>query len=258
MNKSEKITINPELKTFLDEKVEQYNQSNFIQDDPILIPHLFTKKEDIEIIGFIVAIIAWGKRAMIIKNGLHLVDIMGHQPHEFILNASKKDLSDLQFVHRTFNVEDLKFFIQSLQHIYKQGQSLETAFSKHAGDMKYKIAGFRDDFFNLPHLSRTEKHLSNPLKNSSAKRINMYLRWMVRQDKKGVDFGLWKGISASELYCPLDVHTGNVARKLGFIQRKANDWKALEELMTYLRALDSTDPVKYDFALFGIGVNNDF
>ena len=247
-----------ELKLFLDEKVEQYNTSAFVPNDPISIPHQFTDKNDIEIIAFLVATIAWGKRQMIIKNGQKLVDIMGNQPYEFVLNASESDLKDLTFVHRTFNSIDLKFFIQSLQHIYQNKSSIENEFAKHKGNMQLKIAGFRNSFLAFPHNKRSEKHLSNPLKNSSAKRLNMYLRWMVRKDKKGVDFGIWNRISPAELYCPLDIHTGNIARKLGFIKRKANDWKALEELMVHLRKLDKTDPVKYDFALFGLGVYNDF
>lgn len=247
-----------ELKSFLDEKVEEFNTSSFIEEDPICIPHQFSKKEDIEIIGFLVATIAWGKRQMIINNGHKLVDIMGGQPHDFILNASTNDLKDLQFVHRTFNSIDLTYFIKALQGIYKSGSSLEKAFSTPKGAMNFKIAGFRDTFLNFGHEKRTEKHISNPLKNSSAKRINMYLRWMVRHDKKGVDFGIWNTIKPSELYCPLDVHTGNVSRKLGFINRKANDWKALEELMIPLRKMDTNDPVKYDFALFGLGIYEGF
>jgi uncharacterized protein (TIGR02757 family) len=247
-----------ELKHFLDEKVEEFNTSKFIEEDPICIPHQFSKKEDIEIIGFLIATIAWGKRQMIINNGHKLVDIMGGQPHDFILNASKSDLKDLSFVHRTFNTTDLNYFFTALQNIYRSGESLERLFSVTEGAMNLKIAGFRDIFLSYNHEKRTEKHLSNPLKNSSAKRLNMYLRWMVRNDKKGVDFGIWNQIKPSELYCPLDVHTGNVGRKLGFITRKANDWKALEELMIPLRKMDPLDPVKYDFALFGLGVYDQF
>jgi len=247
-----------ELKSFLDEKVDEFNTSNFVEDDPICIPHQFTQKEDIEIIGFLVATIAWGKRQMIIKNGNNLVEIMGNQPHDFILNASASDLKDLQFVHRTFNSIDLTYFIKALQGIYRNGSSLEALFSEPKGSMQHKIAEFRENFLSFEHEKRTEKHISNPLKNSSAKRLNMYLRWMVRQDKKGVDFGIWHKIKPSELYCPLDVHTGNVGRKLGFIKRKANDWKALEELMIPLRKMDINDPVKYDFALFGLGIYDNF
>jgi uncharacterized protein (TIGR02757 family) len=245
------------LKEYLDEKVEQFNHSKFIEDDPILIPHLFTDRNDIEIIGFLVATIAWGKRQMIIKNSYQLLDIMGHEPYRFVMESSEKDLKDLNFVHRTFNTIDLQFFIKSLNRIYTKQQTLEDLFVKPKGNMQLKIAGFRTEFLKAPHDKRSEKHLSNPLKNSSAKRLNMYLRWMVRKDQKGVDFGIWNGLKPSELYMPLDVHTGNVGRKLGFIKRKANDWKALEELMVPLREMDQNDPVKYDFALFGLGVTGE-
>lgn len=248
-----------EIKAFLDDKVDEYNQQSFfLKDDPILLPKQFTQKEDIEIIGFLVATIAWGKRQMIIRNGQELIDIMGGQPLDFILNGSEKDFRDLKFVHRTFNSIDLNYFLKALKCIYVDNQSLEILFAKHKGSMAEKISSFRDSFLSYSPEKRTEKHISNPLKNSSAKRLNMYLRWMVRVDNRNVDFGLWKSILPSELYCPLDVHTGNVARKLGLIQRKANDWKALEELMTRLRSFDSKDPVKYDFALFGLGVYEGF
>ena len=248
-----------ELKFFLDEKVDIYNQkSYFLEDDPICIPRQFTEKEDIEIIAFLVATIAWGKRQMIIKNGQKLVDIMGGQPYQFIIDASDDNLTDLKFVHRTFNDIDLKYFIIALRAIYKGGAGLEALFSNHSGSMAEKIHHFRSHFLSYHPEKRTEKHVSDPLKNSSAKRLNMFLRWMVRQDQRKVDFGIWPTISPSELYCPLDVHTGNVARKLGLIQRKANDWKALEELMVHLRKFDPNDPVKYDFALFGLGVYEGF
>ena len=248
-----------EVKTFLDDKVNEYNQQSFfLKDDPVLLPKQFTKKEDIEIIGFLVATIAWGKRQMIIKNGKLLIDIMGGQPHDFIQNASKKDTQDLKFVHRTFNSIDLEYFLKALKNIYAHNNSLEFLFAEHNGGMAEKIHHFRTAFLSFSPEKRTEKHISNPLKNSSAKRLNMYLRWMVRNDNRNVDFGIWQSINPSELYCPLDVHTGNVARKLGLIQRKANDWKALEELMAHLRAFDKEDPVKYDFALFGLGVYEGF
>ena len=246
-----------DLKLLLDENVERFNQSNFIEDDPISIPHQFTNKKDIEIIAFLVATIAWGNRKSIIKNGNQLVNIMGESPHDFILNASKKDIQEFEFVHRTFNTLDLQFFISSLQNLYKNGSSLEALFSK-GSNTKDRIINFRKSFLETEHLTRSEKHISNPAKNSAAKRINMYLRWMVRKDKKGVDFGVWNNIPTSELMIPLDVHTGNVSRDLGLINRKSNDWKALEELMTNLRQLDSEDPCRYDFALFGIGVNKLF
>ncbi len=248
-----------DIQLFLDEKVEKYNQQHyFLKDDPIGIPHLFTQKEDIEIIGFLVATIAWGKRGMIIKNSQQLIDIMGNQPHDYILNANEKELAELTFVHRTFNKEDLKYFVLALKKLYKNKRSIESVFGESNGSMAEKIHHFRSVFFSFNPASRTTKHVSDPLKNSAAKRLNMYLRWMVRKDQKGVDFGIWKDIAPAELYCPLDVHTGNVARKLGLIERKANDWKALEELMAHLRKFDPMDPVKYDFALFGLGVYEGF
>ncbi|MCG8576537.1 MAG: TIGR02757 family protein [Flavobacteriales bacterium] len=248
--------MNTELKDFLDVKVEEYNQHSFIEDDPISIPHLLDQKEDIEIISFIVATIAWGKRESIIKNGKKLLDIMGHEPYRFTMEASEKEKKGLDFVHRTFNARDLHFFLNALKSIYQNHGGLENTFSQ-GEDIKQKIVHFRDTFLLTPHEQRSEKHISNPLRNSACKRINMFLRWMVRKDKKRVDFGIWNEISTAELYVPLDVHVGNVAREIGLLKRKANDWKALEELMNVLQALDPVDPCKYDFALFGIGINND-
>lgn len=250
-----------ELKEFLDTKTLQYNNRNFIQSDPIQIPHLFQKKEDIEIIGFLVATIAWGNRKSIIKNGKRLVEIMGNSPHDFVLNFSKENSDILSgFVHRTFNKSDLEYFIIALQNIYKNYNGLEAVFAKNIknNSLQPAIHEFKKVFFSLPHLTRTEKHISNPLKNSAAKRINMFLRWMVRKDTSGVDFGIWQSISPSLLSCPLDVHSGNVARKLGLIKRKQNDAKALLELDINLRKLDSEDPAKYDFALFGLGIFEKF
>lgn len=246
-----------ELKAFLDEKVNTYNNPNFIETDPIQIPHLFTLKEDIEISGFLVATIAWGNRKSIINNGNRLVELMGNSPYDFVMNFSEEQSESLSnFVHRTFNNEDLAYFLKSLQNIYKNHGGLETLFSKYAeiDSMQPAIHHFKKTFFELPHPSRTQKHISDPLKNSAAKRINMFLRWMVRNDATGVDFGIWKSIDSSQLSCPLDVHSGNVARKLKLLKRKQNDAKALLELDNSLRKLDSQDPVKYDFALFGLGV----
>lgn len=240
-----------ELKEFLDFKTNQYNSRDFIETDPIQIPHQFTKKEDIEISAFLVATIAWGQRKSIIKSGNRLVEIMEHSPFEFVQNYSSQELN---FVHRTFNHIDLDFFFRSLQHIYQNG-GLELAFSEHKEipRVKGRIVNFRTQFLSTEHKKRSEKHLSNPLKHSAAKRLNMFLRWMVRNDKQGVDFGIWKSISPSELYLPLDVHTANNARDLGILTRKQNDWKALEEIMNTLQKMDANDPVKYDFALFGLG-----
>ncbi|SRX56010.1 TIGR02757 family protein [Aequorivita sp. CIP111184] len=246
-----------ELKDFLDEKVIIYNHPNFIESDPIQIPHLFTLKEDIEIAGFLVATIAWGNRKSIINNGHRLVEIMGSSPYDFVMNFSEKNAESLTpFVHRTFNNEDLFYFFKALQNIYKNHGGMESLFAKYGekDSLQSAIHHFKKIFFELPHLSRTQKHVSDPLKNSAAKRINMFLRWMVRNDNAGVDFGIWKSISPAQLSCPLDVHSGNVARKLGLLNRKQNDGKALAELDNSLRKLDPNDPVKYDFALFGLGV----
>jgi len=250
-----------ELKAFLDTKVMQYNNPKFIESDPIQIPHQFTKKEDVEISGFLTATIAWGNRKSIINNSKRIVEFLDSSPHDFIMNHKKSDLEKLQpFVHRTFNGDDFIQFIKSLQHIYSKHQGLESVFSKYSGSdsLQNSISTFKSIFFEIEHLRRTQKHISDPLKNSAAKRINMFLRWMVRKDNAGVDFGIWKSISPSMLSCPLDVHSGNVARKLGLLKRKQNDAKALLELDTALRKLDSNDPVKYDFALFGLGVFEGF
>ncbi|MDA9627687.1 TIGR02757 family protein [Flavobacteriaceae bacterium] len=250
-----------ELKSFLDLKVEMYNRNSFIASDPIQVPHQFSKKEDIEIAGFLSATIAWGNRIMIIRNAKKMMEIMDNSPFDFIMNHSSKDLESITgFVHRTFNSNDLQYFIKSLQNIYQNHGGLESILKPSKGDINYQnsITEFKTIFFELQHEVRTEKHISNPLKNSAAKRIHMYLRWMVRKDTKGVDFGLWKTHSPAFLSCPLDVHSGNVARKLGILTRKQNDWKAVHELDTKLRSFDVKDPVKYDFALFGLGVFEKF
>ena len=257
------ILSNYKLKDFLDEKVILYNKSNFIESDPISIPHQFSKKQDIEISGFLTATIAWGNRKSIMKSAQQLIDWMDNSPHDFVLDASEKELAVFQgFVHRTFNGDDCQFFIYSLQQIYKKHNSLEDVFAPKLApqetDTNSFIMNFRNTFFSVSHLQRTEKHVSNPLKNSSAKRLNMMLRWFCRHDNKGVDFGIWKNIKPSQLVCPLDVHTGNVGRKLGLLHRKQNDWKAAIELTNNLKLLDANDPVKYDFALFGLGVFEKF
>jgi len=246
-----------ELKNFLDFKVEQYNTPEFIHSDPVKIPHLFQKKEDIEIAGFLTATIAWGNRKSILKNSEKLMDLLDMSPYEFIMNHEPDDLDRLDgFVHRTFNAEDLKYFITALRNIYLQHTGMEQIFSKYAEEnsLQPAIHHFKKIFFELPHQKRTEKHVSDPLKNSAAKRLNMFLRWMVRDDNNGVDFGIWNNLSPAQLSCPLDVHSGNVARKLGLLDRKMNDSKALAELDLNLREMDPIDPVKYDFALFGLGV----
>lgn len=250
-----------ELQEFLDEKVLKYNNPRFIESDPIQIPHQFYVKEDIEISAFLTATIAWGKRQMIIKSAKRMMELMENTPYDFVLNHSEKELkASASFVHRTFNGIDFSFFIKSLQNIYQNHNGLEGVFSKFTNDKTHKqtIHNFKKVFFEIPHQERTQKHVSDPMKGSASKRINMFLRWLVRDDNAGVDFGLWKSIPMSKLSCPLDVHSGNVARKLGILTRKQNDWKALEELDINLRKLDIKDPVKYDFALFGLGVFEKF
>lgn len=250
-----------ELKNFLDEKVELYNRPKFIETDPIQIPKQFSQKEDIEIAGFLSATIAWGNRAAIIKNATRLMSMLENEPYSFIKNASDKELKTLaSFVHRTFNGEDCIYFIRSLRNIYNNHNGLQSVFKKgFSSDNSVKLAlqYFYSVFFEIKG-ERTRKHVSNVAKGSSAKRLNMYLRWMCRNDKRGVDFGMWEKISSSALMLPLDVHTGNVGRKLGLLQRKSNDWKAVEEITSILRSFDAEDPVKYDFALFGLGVFEKF
>ncbi|KJD36380.1 hypothetical protein PW52_06430 [Tamlana sedimentorum] len=249
-----------DLKDFLDEKVETYNNPKFIESDPIQIPHTFSKKEDIEIAGFLTATIAWGNRKSIINNAKKLMALLDNAPHDFVINHNEADLKKLEpFVHRTFNGIDCITFISALQNIYLNHNGLEHLFYKlNQNNLQIAISKFKTVFFEVEHLQRTQKHISDPLKKSAAKRINMYLRWMIRKDNAGVDFGIWDSLSPSELSCPLDVHSGNVARKLGLLSRKQNDAKALNELDVNLRILDKNDPVKYDFALFGLGVFEKF
>jgi uncharacterized protein (TIGR02757 family) len=252
---------NYELQSFLDDKVIQYNTLDFIESDPVQIPHLFSQKEDIEIAGFLSATIAWGNRKMIIKNSHKMIDLMGNSPYDFVMSHNGNNLERLEsFVHRTFNGQDFTCFIKGLRHIYKNHNGLEAVFASNqeSDSMQKSISEFKKIFFEIQHQNRTQKHISDPMNGSAAKRINMYLRWMCRQDNKGVDLGIWKSISPSLLSCPLDVHSGNVARKLGLLSRKQNDGKALLELDSKLRKLDPNDPVKYDFALFGLGVFENF
>ena len=249
------------IKAFLEEKVQQYESFDFIEVDPILIPHQFSQKEDIEISGFLAATIAWGNRKSIINNAQKMMALMDQAPYDFILNHKEADLARFEgFVHRTFNADDLRYFIKALRHIYQEHQGLEQLFSQYAApkSLQGAIHHFKQVFFSLPHQQRTQKHVSDPLKGSAAKRLNMYLRWMVRSNKNGVDFGLWKALHPRQLSCPLDVHSGNVARKLNLLKRKQNDGKALAELDTALRKMDPEDPVKFDYALFGLGVFEKF
>ncbi len=250
-----------ELRVFLDQKANIYNRPDFIESDPISIPHRYSRKEDIEISGFLSAIISWGNRTTILNNARRLMMLMDDQPYLFIRDAGERDLAMFRnFVHRTFNESDLLFFIDSLRNIYHTLGDLESAFADGLKggekDVFNAIMHFRSVFLSVMHLPRSEKHLANPSKGSTAKRINMFLRWMVREDNNGVDFGIWQRILPSQLCCPLDVHSGRVARELGLLTREQNDWKAVVELTENLRAFDPNDPVRYDFALFGSGVNN--
>ena len=240
-----------ELKEFLDEKVFLYDKEYFIMTDPIQVPYSFSEKEDIEIMAFLVATIAWGQRKTIIANGFRLAEALGNRPLDFLLNASEEDFENIEpFVHRTFSHIDLLYFLKALKNIYKDHGGLESSFA--IGDtQKERIINFRNLFLSFDPLDRTHKHVSNPEKGSSAKRLNMFMRWMVRDGQ--LDFGLWKSIPKSELLIPLDVHTASVGRSLGLLKRKQNDWKAVEELSSQLSAFDKEDPIKYDLALFGLG-----
>ncbi|MDR0802030.1 TIGR02757 family protein [Fluviicola sp.] len=253
-----KISFTQEkLKAFLDEKAELYNQANFIQTDPIQIPKRFTRKEDIEISSFLISTLAWGNRTAIIKSGERLLEIMNFKPYEYVMGYEEQRH---MFVHRTFNSDDLNAFFVSLKRIYKQHGGLEASFQANPEipGVRGRIASFRQAFTTEPFPDRTQKHIANPLKGSSAKRINMFLRWMVRKDESGVDFGIWNSIPMSELHLPLDVHTGNVARKLGILTRTQNDWRSVAEIQEQLIRFDPEDPCKYDFALFGLGAFENF
>lgn len=249
-----------EFRSYLDQKAEQYNVSDFIADDPIQIPHRFSKKEDIEIAGFLTSIIAWGQRKTIIRNATRLMGLMEDSPHYFLMNLEESELDRFApFVHRTFNGADCRYFIQRLSEIYRNDGGLEgtlgTLVAQHGAEIG--LSKFKAHFFSGEHPHRTQKHLADPLKGSTAKRLNMYLRWMARRDSKGVDFGIWPSVPMSSLSLPLDVHTGRIARQLGLLKRKQNDWKAVAEIDAALREFDPKDPVKYDFALFGMGVSGE-
>lgn len=252
------------LQEFLDRKVEQYNQPSFIANDPICIPHEFSKKQDIEIAGFFAAIFAWGNRKTIIKKARELMQLMDHSPYQFVRYHGVRDLKKLiGFRHRTFNTTDLLYFIEFLKFHYAGNDSLETAFSQwmQAGEQTTERAldGFYRYFFSLEDTPlRTHKHIASPEKNSSCKRLNMFLRWMIRKDNKRVDFGIWKLISQTQLICPIDLHVARVAKRFGLVTRNQTDWQAALELTNHLRKLDKNDPVKYDFALFGLGVVEKF
>ncbi|MEO5782194.1 MAG: TIGR02757 family protein [Ginsengibacter sp.] len=267
-----KLSDKASLKKFLDKKVDEYDQPAFINSDPICIPHLFSKKQDIEIAGFFAAIFSWGNRTTIINKSRELMQLMDNAPHQFCLKHDLLDLKRLMgFKHRTFNTTDLLYFIEFFKHHYSKNESLESAFFNdhtllkessevpNIRDVEGAFNNFYNYFFSLEDSPlRTVKHIASPQKKSSCKRLNMYLRWMVRRDKHGVDFGLWKKISPAQLICPIDVHVARVARHFGLLDRKATDWQAALELTVNLSSLDKDDPVKYDFALFGLGVMEKF
>ncbi len=252
------------LKDFLDRKVAEYNQPSFIDKDPVCIPHLFTKPQDVEIAGLFAAVFAWGNRTTIINKSKELLGLMENAPHTFCVNHSEAELKKLLlFKHRTFNATDVLYFVLFLKHHYTHNKSLETAFTRwmKSGDntIENALNGFHHYFFSLQDAPvRTRKHIASPQKNSTCKRLNMYLRWMVRRDAAGVDFGIWKKISPAQLVCPIDVHVARVARRFNLLHRNNLDWQAAVELTTYLRTLDKKDPVKYDFALFGLGAIEKF
>ncbi len=249
-----------QLREFLDQKVDRYNNTDFISEDPISIPHRFSNKQDIEISGLFAAVLAWGQRKTIINKCIELLGYMDNAPHDFLLNHREDDLKPfLDFKHRTFNATDTLYFIHWLSWFYKNHESLEEAFAvpglKQKENIGDSLIAFNELFFSLPDFpARTKKHIQNPLRKSACKRLNMFLRWMVRSDDRGVDFGIWKRISPSQLICPCDLHVDRVARKLGLISRKQTDWQTAIELTSRLHAMDPDDPVKYDFALFGLGI----
>ena len=253
---------NAELKKHLDEQVAKHNRPSFIEKDPISIPHQFKDQKDIEIMGFFAAILSWGQRKTIIAKCNELIERMDNEPYNFVMNHTDEDLKNLVgFKHRTMNDTDLLYFIDYFKNHYTENKSLESAFIPEGGftSVENSLIHFEKELFNSENApKRSRKHVASPAKGSACKRMNMFLRWMVRNDHAGVDFGIWNSLAPSQLSCPLDVHSGNVARKLKLLKRKQNDGKALSELDTALRSLDNVDPVKYDFALFGLGVFEGF
>lgn len=251
-----------DIKGFLEDKFKQYSTSKFIESDPIQIPKLYSRKEDIEIAGFITATISWGQRPQIIRSAKRLFEQMGESPYEFIIDSSPSDIKPLEkFYYRTFNGTDCIAFVYALKRLYSKGLTLEDVFTEgyeKYGSIKGAIAHFRMIFLEQDFPYRSQKHISNVMANSAAKRINMFLRWMIRPAKMGVDFGIWSKIPTSALMLPLDVHSGRVSRSIGLLNRKQNDWKAVEEVTQNLRIFDPLDPIKYDYALFGLGVFEKF
>ena len=250
----------PSIKIFLDKKVAEFDQPRFIKDDPVSIPHSFKRKQDIEIAGFFAAIFSWGNRKTIINKSVELMRLMDNAPYEFCTNSGDEDLKRLlNFSHRTFNSTDLLYFVSFFHFHYHLSDTLENAFTKHGKTIEEMLIGFHDYFFSLNDVPpRTKKHIATPQRNSTCKRLNMFLRWMVRKDNHGVDFGIWEKISPSQLICPIDLHVARVAKRLGLITGKQSGWKSAIELTMKLREFDPEDPVKYDFALFGLGIVDKF
>ncbi len=248
-----------ELRDHLDRLADRYNSSDFIEADPISVPHMFSSKGDIEIAGFLAATIAWGNRKAIVKSARRMMDYLDGKPYDFVLNASEGDLARLDgYVHRTFNGGDLRTFVLALRRMEQLHGGLGGFFEREyarTGSIPEVLSAFRREFFALDHLPRAQKHLSSIDKGAACKRLNMFLRWMVREDGRGVDFGLWRSIPASALYLPLDVHSAAMSRELGLLTRRQNDWRAVDEVTRTLRDFDPADPVKYDFALFGAGID---
>ena len=248
-----------ELRDLLEHLHDKYNRVEFIEPDPISIPHLFTDRHDREVAGFMAATIAWGNRKAIVKSARRMMQYMDYAPADFVRNASERELEHLQsYVHRTFNGQDFTDFVLCMRHIIELyggiGEFFEGCYEA-THDMAKVLSEFRREFFSVPHNQHCEKHLSSIDKGAACKRLNMYLRWFVRHDDRGVDFGLWRKIPMSALYLPLDVHTGNMGRALGLLQRKQSDWKATVEITAALREFDAEDPVRYDYSLFGAGID---
>ncbi len=250
------------MKELLEELYERYNRPEFVEDDPISVPHRYTRREDREIAGFLSATIAWGNRRAIVKSAHRMMEYLDDAPYEFVCGASQEELEGLHsYVHRTFNGLDLRDFVLALRSICERHGGIGELFERHyeqSGSMASTFAYFRSEFFLSPHQQRCEKHLSSIERGAACKRLAMYARWMVRNDGRGVDFGEWRSIPPSALYIPLDLHSGNVARHLGLLSRKQSDWRAVEELTAKLREFDAEDPSKYDFALFGAGIGGLF
>ena len=250
-----------EMRELLERLHDRYNNEDFIEADPISVPHSFVNPVDREVAGFLAATIAWGNRRAIVKSAHRMMRYMDNAPEDFVRNATEGDMEYLRtYVHRTFNGVDFQDFVRGLRHILtgwgSVGNYFETRYEQH-GDLRPVLSDFRRDFFSVEHDSHSEKHLSSIDKGAACKRLCMYLRWFVRRDDRGVDFGLWQRIPMSALYMPLDIHTGRMGRNLGLLSRKQSDWKAVEELTASLRELSAEDPVRYDYSLFGLGISGD-